>query len=166
MSRATCPSRPVEIKKQASMIQKLHWSIVVILSLLGLLVLWMVGGPLWGWNQHDSGAMWMGEGGWGMHGQVPGPMMGRGFGVLWGGLAMLVPLGLLALLVFAIIWLVSQINPTQGSRDEARLPSTARTCANCGRSVQADWRHCPNCGQSQIAENRDGPKPPTEFIRV
>lgn len=146
--------------------RNLHWPIVLIFSLLGLLVLWMVGGPLWMWSPYHPGAMWIGEGGWGMHDQYPGAMMGRGFGVLWGGLAMLVPLGLLALLVFAVIWLVSRTNPTQGPRDEARLSGAARTCANCGRSVQADWRHCPNCGQSLIAETRDGPQPPTEPLRA
>ncbi len=69
-------------------------------------------------------------------------MMLPGFGLLGMLLMIVVPVGLLALIVLAIIWLV------QGTtRPVPAMPTAAmRTCANCGKPVQADWKACPYCG--------------------
>ena len=80
------------------------------------------------------------------------PMMGRGFRgpfmfgrveILGFWLLMLgrliVPLALIALLVFAGITI---------GRGLGRPPAPVAklTCRNCGRLVQADWNNCPYCG--------------------
>jgi uncharacterized paraquat-inducible protein A len=59
----------------------------------------------------------------------------------------LFPLGLLALLIAGIAWLVQAIG-----RSSTPLPaaSLTRACAHCGRPVQADWRNCPYCGTPLI----------------
>ncbi len=77
--------------------------------------------------------------GYGMHGFG---MMGRGFSPF----GMLIPaifdLGLLVLVVLGVVWLVRSF----------RTPKPAvemKTCASCGKPVQADWRNCPYCGKKQ-----------------
>jgi hypothetical protein len=78
------------------------------------------------------------------------PMMGRGYGgygMMHLGFfspfgmffAWLVPLGLLFLLVYGIVWLVNR-------RSTPAAPT--RTCANCGKPAQADWKNCPYCGST------------------
>ncbi len=87
--------------------------------------------------------------GWGMRG--PG-MMAYGwrmpFGGLFGGLF---SLGLLALVVVGIIWLVRSLRkPTHVVETPVVAPSAASTthaCPKCGRTVQNDWNNCPYCGK-------------------
>ncbi len=76
--------------------------------------------------------------GYGMHGYG---MMGWGmqpFGGILGGLFFL---GLVALLVLAIIWLVRSL------RTPKLAAVATHACPNCGKSVQTDWRNCPYCGK-------------------
>lgn len=119
--------------------------IVVVIFVLGLMLL-----PLFfGWS-----------GGWGMIG--PGMMGGRtqggwrpfcgaterfGGGVYCGfyswlvmSVAVLFPLGALALIALGIVWLVRALS---GSRQHAD-PSTP-SCPRCGKAVEVDWRACPFC---------------------
>ncbi|HVN53021.1 MAG TPA: zinc ribbon domain-containing protein [Anaerolineaceae bacterium] len=74
---------------------------------------------------------------------------GRGFGMMgWGLMPFggilggLFSLGLLALLVLGIVWLVRSL----------RTPKQVvemHPCSNCGEPVQTDWRYCPSCGKKQ-----------------
>jgi uncharacterized membrane protein len=71
------------------------------------------------------------------------PMMSGGFGHggfgMMGGFGMgLFPLLVLALLVFGVYWLVQNTRTT--------TPIATRTCANCGKPAQGDWKTCPYCG--------------------
>jgi hypothetical protein len=51
----------------------------------------------------------------------------------------LIPIGVIALIVFGIVALVRNSgNPT--------LQSSQSACPNCAKSVQADWQNCPYCG--------------------
>lgn len=88
------------------------------------------------------------------------PMMGGGFGnhMPYGGFAFgglfllcrmffrwLIPLALLALVIYAAYrW-----GRGKSSQAATVAPASVKTCANCGKVVQADWSHCPNCGTKQ-----------------
>ncbi|NUQ86249.1 MAG: zinc ribbon domain-containing protein [Anaerolineales bacterium] len=110
---------------------KINWTVVVIVTIVALLVLQVVGSLLGGG----------GYGGWGMMG--PGMMRGWGFAPIgWIGMFFmwLIPAGFLVLTVLGIVWLVRTLGG--GSNP----PAPAKTCLSCGRSVQADWKNCPYCG--------------------
>lgn len=117
---------------------KVNWTAVAVFSIVVLLVFLVGVSLLGGW----------GYGGWGRMGpgmMGPGMMGGWGFGPFsWIGMIFmwLIPVGLIVLVVAGIIWLVRMIGTAGGP------PSPARTCPNCGRPVQADWRNCPYCGQA------------------
>jgi hypothetical protein len=81
------------------------------------------------------------------------------FGGLIGGLFCL---GILALLVLGIIWLVRYLRkPKTGSSVVAPVAAIAEPvavvvpeaavhpCPKCGEPVQEGWKHCPNCGKKQ-----------------
>ena len=114
--------------------KKVNWTGVVIFSFVVLLVFLVGVSLLGGW----------GYGGWGMMG--PGMMGGWGFGPFgWIGMIFmwLIPVSLVVVVVFGIVWLVRAIGGVGGLS-----LSATRTCPNCGRTAQADWRTCPYCGQS------------------
>jgi hypothetical protein len=83
-----------------------------------------------------------GEGGgrgWTMHG--PGMMAygrRRPFGGLIGGLF---SLGLLALVVLGIVWLVRRLTVPKTP------PAPLLTCRHCSKPIQAGWIACPYCGK-------------------
>jgi hypothetical protein len=117
---------------------KVNWTAVAVFGGVALLVV-LIGVSLLG--------SYGGYSGWGAGGRMMGPGMmgGWGFGPFgWLGMIFmwLLPLGFLALLVLGIIWLVKTVTQPGG-----RLAASSRTCSNCGRPVQADWRVCPHCGQ-------------------
>ena len=117
---------------------RVNWTAVVIFGLIALLVL-LAGASLLGARGYGGWGRW----GTGMMG--PGMMGGWGFGLFgWMGMIFmwLIPAGLVVLFVLGIAWLVRAISASGGPN----LPT--RTCPNCGRSVQADWRNCPYCGQA------------------
>lgn len=80
-------------------------------------------------------------------------MMG-GFGIvgILGGILMLLfTVGIGALVIFGIVWLVR--NVAQGAQVGSVIgpaasipPMTVETCDSCGRTVQRDWKHCASCG--------------------
>jgi hypothetical protein len=82
--------------------------------------------------------VWGGRG-WTMHG--PGMMAFgrmRPFGGLFGGLF---SLGLLALVVLGIVWLVRRLTASKTP------PAPLLTCRHCGKPIQAGWIACPHCGK-------------------
>lgn len=118
---------------------RINWVQVAVFGLVALLV-FALGAALlssgWGWGPG------------GMMG--PGMMGGWSFGPL-GWLFMLLgflfPLGLLALLILGIVWLVRQVSAPSGPITGPPSPPAGPRCSNCDRAVQADWRLCPYCGQ-------------------
>ena len=82
-------------------------------------------------------------------------MMGFGrmmpFGGLFGGL---VSLGLLALIVLAIIWLVRNLRKpvapavvAVAAGSPVVLAVATHPCQKCNEPVHEDWKFCPNCGE-------------------
>ena len=103
-----------------------------------------------GWN----GPMMRGGDGWGR------PMMGgRGFGFthfglmpfgfMFGGLMGLIPLALLALVLYGT-YLIGKNSVKPAAVAATAAPSIAiHACAKCGSMVQDDWKFCSNCGKKQ-----------------
>jgi hypothetical protein len=113
------------------------WVMIIVVAVTALLVgaafgpLLVGGGRLSYWNR--------------------GGMMGSGMMADWGlapfgwiGMLMMwvFPLGVLALVILGIVWLVNSVS-RPGSQTSA---TPAKTCPNCSGLVQADWRNCPYCG--------------------
>jgi len=129
---------------------KINWTQVAVLGVAALLVV-LIGASLLG-----------GYGGWGPGWGMMGPGMPAlspvegmgGWGRGWGGWGLgpfgwlgmifmwLFPLGLLALLILGVVWLIKAV-AQPGSQTPA---APGRTCPNCGRPAQADWKNCPYCG--------------------
>ncbi len=116
---------------------KINWAAIITFIVVALLVILVGISLLGGW----------GYGGWGMMGgRLGGGMMGgyrfSPFG--WIGMIFmwLVPVGLAALAIAGIVWLVRTASNPGGQ------PVSTRSCPNCGKSCQADWRNCPYCGQA------------------
>ncbi len=106
---------------------RVNWTVVVLVGVIVLVVLVMGGGLLGGMMGYGGYY----HGGWGMM----GPWMMGGFLGMW-----LIPIAFLVLCVLGIVWAVRGLGGgTSGAR-----PST--TCPNCGRGVQSDWKNCPYCG--------------------
>ncbi len=134
LDREAISSQKVEELEERKM-KKVNWTAVVIVTIVALLVFQLAASLLGGWGYGGSR-----YGGWGMMG--PGMMGGWGFSPFgWIGMAFmwLIPVGFIALLVLGIVWLARSLG---GSTP----PSPARTCPNCGRGIQADWKNCPYCG--------------------
>jgi hypothetical protein len=117
--------------------KKINWLIVGIIGILVLLFLFGVGMMSSGWGYGNYGYH-----GWGMM-RSGGGMMGNWsyFPFGWIGMAFmwLIPIGLIALIVFGLAALVRNPgNPTP--------TNSFNSCSNCGKGVQADWQNCPYCG--------------------
>src|SRR4030065_647618 len=103
---------------------KVNWSAVVIFCIVVLLVFLVGVSLLGGW----------GYGGWGRIGpgmMGPGMMGGWGYSPFgWIGMIFmwLIPVGLIALVVFGIVWLVRAIGGIGGTT------SSARPCPTSGRA--------------------------------
>ncbi|HEX9921910.1 MAG TPA: zinc ribbon domain-containing protein [Anaerolineae bacterium] len=126
-----------------------NWTKVLIISSIGLLTLALVlnlfAPLLWrqfgGWGYDNC----FGCGDWSMMRGGGGPGM-MGYHPFWGSgmlIGWLFPLGLVALLIAGIAWLVQAIG-----RSSAPLtpPPPSRACPQCGQPAQANWRNCPYCG--------------------
>jgi len=116
---------------------KVNWTMVAVLSIVALFA-FLIGASLIGGLGGYGGYR-----GWGMMG--PGMMGGYGLAPFgWIGMLLMwvFPLGVLVLALLGIVWLVNAV-----SRPKSQPPvAPAKTCPNCARPVQADWRHCPHCG--------------------
>jgi hypothetical protein len=108
-----------------------------------------------GWGDQDGsrrypGMMPFGNDGWGGRG-----MRMRGFGGmgLFGGLiGGLFSLGILALAVLGVIWLVNRLRKPKVvvapiAPVASLAPAVTHPCPNCSEPVQEGWKHCPNCGE-------------------
>ena len=120
--------------------------IVVVIFVLGLMLLPLFFGWSGGWWPMGPGMMGgQRQGGWcpfcGSGGRYPGWGFGGVFGWIFMLGAMLFPLGVLALLILGVVWLVRGSSRPRGSAPEA-----PRGCPECGKPVAGDWHHCPECG--------------------
>ena len=113
-----------------------QWASIIVVAVVALLAGAMLG-PLFLWG---SGLSYRG----GMMGGYGGGMMGGFAPFGWIGMLLMwvFPLGVLVLVVLGIVWLV---NAAGRPRSQAPV-APAKTCPNCARPVQADWRNCPHCG--------------------
>lgn len=113
--------------------KKINWWAVAAVGLLATLILFGAG-MFGGWGARGWGMM--GPGMMGNWGYSPMGWFGMGLGML---LMWLVPVGILALLVFGIATLARNTgNPPPAA------PQTS--CSNCGKGIQNDWQNCPYCG--------------------
>jgi len=99
-----------------------------------------------------------GFGGPGMYMRGRGMMGFGGFNIVGGIIRGLFTLGILALVVLGIIWLVSYVRRPRtyaaavvpaspvSSVAPAAAPVATHPCPQCGELVQDNWKHCPNCG--------------------
>jgi hypothetical protein len=68
------------------------------------------------------------------------------FRAIFGGL---LGLGVVVLVIVGIIALVNAIvrgNRNIPSNTPAQMAAPVRTCSNCGKPAQEDWKTCPYCG--------------------
>lgn len=103
----------------------------------------------------------------GNHGRGRGMHM-RGFGMMgFGGMGLfggliggLFSLGILALTVLGVIWLVGRlrrpkmvaaasVEPVAPIEPVAAVVADTHPCRRCGEPVHENWIHCPNCGKKQ-----------------
>jgi len=110
--------------------KKNNWWIIGIVAVLAALFLFG-GGMVWG--NRGYGMM----GGYGMMdnwGYSPFGWFGMGLGMIF---MWLIPIGIIALIVFGVASLVRNTGNPQTA------PLTP--CPNCGKGTQADWQNCPYC---------------------
>lgn len=119
--------------------EALVFGLVVVIVLFGGLLLFGLYGSLQGIGLGGMGPGMMGPG-----------MMG-GFNLFGWLLPCLIPVGLLALLVVGLAWLLAALRDS-GQRSG---PSPEVRCPNCNRSVQNDWQVCPYCGAPLGEEQRE-----------
>jgi hypothetical protein len=118
-----------------------------------------VPGHNWGNRNFPERSPYMqpfGNDGWGGHGMFmrrPGMMPFGGF------IGVLFSLGILALVVMGIIWLVERLRSPKvtaapvasATAVEPVAPAApvveVHPCPKCGEPVQEDWKHCPHCGK-------------------
>ena len=111
--------------------QKVNWLVVGIISII--VILFLFGGGI----MLGGGGM---MGNWGYGG--PGMMGHWGYSPFgWIGMLfmLLIPIGIIALIVFGVIWFVRNVG-------NSAPPSSQSPCPNCGKAAQADWQNCPYCG--------------------
>jgi len=94
-------------------------------------------------------------------GFYPHGMMGRGFGFMrpmmfgfgffpFGLFMWIIPLAVLGLAIYGVVALVrrppASAAPAAAAPAEVASAAPARTCGNCGKPAQEDWKTCPYCG--------------------
>ena len=65
---------------------------------------------------------------------------------IFGGL---LGLGIIVLVIVGIVALVNalvQSSTTRQATPPAQMTAPSRTCSNCGKPAQEDWKTCPYCG--------------------
>ncbi len=122
-------------------------AILLVIFLVGITASPLLFGAYRGWGTRGPGMIGRGwSQGWypfggGME-RYPGGFFGGTFGWLFMLAATLFPVGLLVLLILGIVGLVRILR-----RPPSEAAPSPQSCLNCGRSVDADWRHCPHCGE-------------------
>lgn len=115
--------------------KKINWWIVGIVAVLAALFLFG-GGMMWGNRGYGMMGGYGGPGMMGNWGFSPFGWFGMGLGMIF---MWLIPIGILALIVFG----VASLMRNNGSTPQ---PASLAPCPNCGKGTQADWQNCPYCG--------------------
>ena len=129
------------------------WVIGIVLGLVVLALLVGVGFAFHAGAGRFSERAWNGFGRDGRgFGMMPYGGMHRGFGMMpFGGFfGGLIFLGVVALIVLGILWLVRSLRKpaTPVAPAATVIPvAPAATCRNCGNPVESGWRNCPHCGK-------------------
>jgi zinc-ribbon domain len=127
-------------KMEAQMSKVLKWILYV---LLGLVVLAVIAGIVFAVFGNYGYAM-----------MRPGfrmmePMRYYGFSPLRAIFGGLLGLGVFVLVIVGIVALVNALvrgnRPVQ-TTPPAQMAAPTRTCSNCGKPAQDDWKTCPYCG--------------------
>jgi hypothetical protein len=113
--------------------KKINWWAVATVGLLAVVILFGAG-MFGGWGYRGWGMM--GPGMMGNWGYSPVGWFGMGLGMLF---MWLIPIGIIALIVFGVASLMRNTGNTSQT-------SSLTPCSNCGKGIQADWRNCPYCG--------------------
>ena len=69
-----------------------------------------------------------------------------GIGAIFGGL---LGLGVFVLVIVGIVALINALfrsNRPAQMTSQTQAPAPSRTCSNCGKLAQEDWKTCPYCG--------------------
>jgi len=134
---------------------RINWTQILVFGLVtlavflvGLSLLPMFLGGYWGMGRGGMpalGPLGRGSGGWypwcgGMGRFGGGGLVGSLFGLLFMLPAMLIPIGLLALLILGGVWLVRNMGRASAS------PAPTRRCPACDRPTEPEWQNCPYCG--------------------
>jgi uncharacterized membrane protein len=116
--------------------KKANWLTVALIAVIAILILFWAGTLIGGWGNRGYGMMGSYGGMMGNWGYSPFGWFGMGLGMIF---MWLVPIGVLALVVYGVAALVRNTgNPPQ--------TSSLTPCPNCGTGVQSDWQNCPYCG--------------------
>jgi heme A synthase len=154
-------------KEKSNMKKVWKWILGILLGLIVIGVLvgvaFMVFGNFHSYRVESLNPRGFDNGGPGMmpfggYGHMRGPgMMGFGRNPLIGFIGCLFSLGILALLVLGIIWLVRTLrSPKAAQAAPAVMPvetpaatpaMVTPSCKKCGQPLQADWKVCPHCGK-------------------
>lgn len=115
--------------------KKTNWLAIALIGILALILFFWIG--TWiggGYRSYNMMGGYGGHMGWGFS---PFGWLGMGLGMLF---MWLIPIGVIALIVYGVIVLVR-------SAGNNNTPAASITpCPNCGKGVQADWKNCPYCG--------------------
>ena len=79
------------------------------------------------------------------------PPMAYGFGFFaFGILRLIVPLTLIGFAIYGVVALFRRkpSAPVAVEAVPAPAPVSTRSCGNCGKPAQDDWKNCPYCGNS------------------
>ena len=83
-----------------------------------------------------------------------GMMGGMGLMMLFRGL---IPLGVLVLAGFGVVYLVKN---GKSNRQQPTLPVAQQVCGGCGKPLAAEWNTCPYCGKKvEKSEDKSAEKP-------
>lgn len=114
--------------------KKINWWIVGLGAILAVVFLFGGGMIFGGWGNRGYGMM----GGYGMMNWGYSPL--GWFGMVLGMIFMwLIPIGILALIVFGVASLMR-------NNGTFMPPASQLPCPHCGKGLQTDWQNCPYCG--------------------
>lgn len=114
--------------------KKTNWLAVSLIVIVALLAFFWIGsmfgggyGMMGGYGRPSMMGNW---------GYSPFGSFGMGFGMLF---MWLIPIGVIALIVYGVVALTRNAGNNTPN-------AFSKSCPNCGKGVQGDWKNCPHCG--------------------
>jgi uncharacterized membrane protein len=71
---------------------------------------------------------------------------------IFGGLLCLGIILLMIVGIVALVYALTNSNKQTPTTTPAQITAPSRTCGNCGKPAQEDWKTCPYCGNSLDAD--------------